>query len=432
MNLLYSILLFYLIETPLFNIIGEKYIYIRYLPELIIIFFFVGVIISNQKWKLTGFEFPLLILVLIIFISTLINNINPLVTILEIRTYCRYILVFLIITQLKPLSYTELRYFMNFIIFLGVFQMFIGFIQYFNINIINVFLEPVNLEIGSYYRERSGTYSSGTRLSGTLVRYSVYGTFLNIIFSFIYSKIKIFKDNKSRLYFILLFPILILTFSRKALISLISTYLVVNIKMKEYVKFTFVSILGTVLFLIAITIFGSISFYDTIDANNFFERFMGAFSSSYITHSLEMTRLFIITEGMMEVIKEGFLFGLGPGVMASSGSLNLLGLGINEYITFDRRYIFINDVGIIFIFSQIGILGLLALGYIIKKTYNYSINIYNHSNIPIEKCLSLVLIGTIPVILITNITAFSLSYRPVALLYWMLAGIICNINMRYK
>ena len=202
--------------------------------------------------------------------------------------------------------------------------------------------------------------------------------------------------------------------------------------MKEYVKFTFVSILGTVLFLIAITIFGSISFYDTIDANNFFERFMGAFSSSYISHSLEMTRLFIITEGMMEVIKEGFLFGLGPGVMASSGSLNLLGLGINEYITFDRRYIFINDVGIIFIFSQIGILGLLALGYIIKKTYNYSINIYNHSNIPIEKCLSLVLVGTIPVILITNITAFSLSYRPVALLYWMLAGIICNINMRYK
>jgi O-antigen ligase len=161
------------------------------------------------------------------------------------------------------------------------------------------------------------------------------------------------------------------------------------------------------------------------------------FSPDYISHTLERTRLYILVFVTYYIATNHPLFGLGPGAIGSDISGTAAGTNAifdtNKAATldiYDERMELLTDVGLVNIFAQIGIFGVISVIFIFFVLYRTGLKLYKTTQDQQLKYIALAYLGITIIMLIQNIFGFALTYRAISLYFWIYSGFIYKEYMQ--
>lgn len=424
---------------------GWSYDIFRYGGEVIlfgILYFLLMKKIAGGTLPKTLIDGPILVLLIWFVFSIIANDVPVLLGVLGGREYLRYILIFYIIVY-SSVSSRHFSFFVTLLLLVGAGQIIAALAQMFGGDVVANFFLPRDIVVdGEVIRQQVSTLDEhGLRLSGTMVRYGIFGTFMSILFvyylSFIY--VKIGNSNIYKSLLILVAIILVATFSRKAWLASFLAFICISY-IAGRKKTAIVGVFSVALVLLAgISVYGFTSFSSGISTNNAIVRALDIISPEYIAHTLERTRGYILTTVLTDFAKNSFFTGVGPGVVGSVVSGTAAGTNaLIEYSpvgwldAYDERLRLLSDVGFVNIFAQIGVVGVVAVFVIFWKLFTLGNILYQYAPAKYGKFLGISISGLVVIMIVTNFTSFSMSYRATSYYFWLTAGLAVSYQREYR
>ncbi|MBI5453823.1 MAG: O-antigen ligase family protein [Deltaproteobacteria bacterium] len=421
----------------------QLYPLFRYGAEATIFLIFVVVVGENilrgRGWRRTKIDLPIFVLAGAVLASTVVNSVPPAVAALGVKSVFRYVFLFFIITQ-SDYTRKDLKVFLSIFIASGVLQIFAGLVQMVGGEYVYDFFRPKDIVVGEkILRVQDITLSSeGLRVCGTLLRYGVYGNYIALLLCLPLARRYVCNDKGlvTTATILLGAMVLVASFSRKGWVAMYLAFIYMNWRCGRKVKTT--ALLGLPLMVVPFLIVyygfaGSLSGEVT---SNPIERFIGMFSPDYLSHTLERTRLYILTYVTYRIARDFFWFGVGPGLIGSdvTGTAS----GTSAFVEVDRisgldfadeRLALLTDVGFVNIFAQIGFFGLLAFIVMLSRFIKQGKMLLMTGKDAETRTLSLMFLGFIVIMIVETVLGSAFTYRAVSFYFWLFAGLLFSKGM---
>ncbi len=446
MNLILLYAYYLPFEEVFLNVLPERlYAPARFGPEIVFFLLFlytIGIrIYKTRRWKKTPIDIPLLILAVIWILSFSINQVPFKIAVLGIRPLVRYVMIFYIITQ--SLRSFPPEKFIRTILIAGTLQVLMGFLQLAAASKLPFLFHPGDVHFGGQVLRSNIQSFNGRRfISGTMVRYGIYANFIAFYIIFLTNTFHCSHGSRYFLKMCLLsagMAALIISFSRKAWISLGIALLIIYYLKGKRIRLSIILWAGVTGLIFLFLIVGFVPKLGGEFTRNPLTRLLGMFSPDYILFSLERTRLYILTFVFFRLATGWFWLGLGPGMVGSAATGTTAGatalfavdrLSLLDF--FDERLRLITDVGFVAISGQLGIVALFMILLIFYYLYKAGRRMYRYHESPVMKKFGLAFTGMVIIMVIENILGFSLTYRVISYYFWFAAAITCSSGMYIK
>jgi len=318
----------------------------------------------------------------------------------------------------------------------------------------SLFLVPQQVVVGEVLVREGFTQimSGGTRIFGTLGRYSRFGLYMGI---FILLASGLFLGLRRRLtamqtagfvaFAALVAPAMVLSFSRTSWLVMYAGG-VVLLAVVRWKKMLLVALLlpvaATALLLSSVVIEDWRA--GQAEEASVTERFASTFSPEYLDVLFTRGRLFIVTRVAPIVLREHTWLGVGPGTMgsiATGAGTNSPGL-LPEYSHEDWLDItevgrtaslnFLHDVGWVAILTQIGVLGTAAFLWMICELMRTALRVFAGTDDPFLRGLSAGYVALAVAVALSNFAVFSFSLRAVSMYLWLFGGMLTAHFIRVR
>jgi hypothetical protein len=320
-----------------------------------------------------------------------------------------------------------------------VIQIFAGIVQIIGAEAVYDFFRPKDVIIGGeVFRSQEITLDeAGLRISGTLVRYGIFGNFIAMVLCALLAKIYALKDKSplTLTLFLLGIGVLIASFSRKGWIAIFAAYLFMNIALGKKTKVALILGISALILVFLIAGYGFIGSLAGTTTDNPVIRLVEMFSPDYLSHSLERTRLYILVYISYEVAVNYFWFGLGPGVLsgimslASGSTSTIFGISNISGVDFaDERLRLLTDVGFVNIFAQIGFFGILAFLLVLFRFFKYVKELLKFKMDNEISALMLMALGFTVIMAIEQLFGSAFNYRATSFYFWLFAGLVYSVS----
>ena len=422
---------------------------LRFAPEALILLLLAAIVLRNighgTWWKRTPIDLPAALFLAFTALSALAYDVPAAVWILGIREFARYILLYYLVVN-AGLTYRTMKVMTGALLAAAVLQAGIGLLQVILGNRFSLLLAPQDVVVGGVLVREGFTQilSVGTRIFGTLGRYSRFGLYLSIFVllgSGLYVGLRRKLTGAQTAGFAILaavvVPAMVFSFSRT---SWLAMYVggIVLLLLVRWKKMLLLALLVPAV--VTLLLLSSVVIEDwqvgQAEEASFAERFASTFSPEYIDVLLSRGRLFILFRVSPIVLREFTWLGMGPGTIgsvATGGGTNSPGL-LPEYSHEDWLDVsqvgrpaslrFLHDVGWAAILAQVGVLGLVAYVWIICELVRTALRLFVGSTDPFLRGLSAGYVALVVAVTLSNFAVFSLSLRAVSMYLWLLGGML--------
>jgi O-antigen ligase len=417
----------------------DVYVFARYLPEVLIYVLIASVAIrfffGKRKMEQTPIDLPFVFFLLVALASLVVNLVPPLYGLLGLRQIIRFILIFYIVSYLKP-EREFIRRITWVMLWVMLAEGIIGLMQAFIGGPMDEFLIPSERKFYESIQLTSGTeqfWSPGTRVFATMGRYDQLGTFISFFtlmaVGLIYQAKQIAVKKKLLSIIILVMPAFLFTLSRASWFGLLLGIFVVSVLIvkDKRVRMAFASL---IIIAVAYAAWSGIAVRYLTDhpEQTAVERFFEAFSyERWRGEYYGLGRLYWMVQTVATVVPSAPLFGVGPGqygggaaaALGNSSAYEKLGLPFGVYGS--EGYI---DNNWFSLWGETGTLGLIFYAWMFVALGLMSLKVYRESKDPLARGLALGLIGCLFAITLQAFLATYLEVRTLALYLWMYAGFV--------
>lgn len=420
----------------------QLYPLFRYGAEGTIFLLFVVVVGENllrgRGWRKTQLDLPIFMLAGAVLASTVVNSVPPAVAALGVKSVFRYVFLFFIITQ-SDYTRKDLKAFLSIFIASGVLQIFAGLVQMVGGESVYDFFRPKDVVVGEkILRAQDITLSSeGLRVCGTLLRYGVYGNYIALLLCLPLARRYVCNDKGLVTTATLLLGaiVLVASFSRKGWIAMYLAFIYMNWLSGRKVKATALLWLPLLVVPFLLVYYGFAQALTQETTANPIMRLIEMFSPDYLSHTLERTRLYILTYVTYRIARDFFWFGVGPGLIGSdvtgtaSGTTALVEVDRISGLDFaDERLALLTDVGFVNIFAQMGFFGIFAFILILKRAFKQGKVLLLNGNME-ARLLALMFLGFLIIMIVEHIFGSAFTYRAVSFYFWLFAGLLFSKDM---
>jgi len=430
---------------------------LRFAPEALIILLLVCVLLRNvgrgTLWKRTPIDLPLILFVAFSALSALANEVPPIVGVLGIREFARYISLYYLVVGAR-LTDRMIKLVVVGLLVSAAAEASIGLLQVVLGNSLSVFLIPEDVVVAGVMVRPGFTQilSGRTRIFGTLGRYNTFGFFLTISCLLglgLYLKLRTTLPRWQRWGLVALAglagPAMLLSFSRTSWFALYAGVLVLLLLAKwkrTLLVAAIIPLLATVLLLSWVTL--EDWRVQEAEEASVVDRYMATFSPGYVDVLLRHGRLFSLLRVSPMVLREYPWLGLGPGTIGSiaTGGGTLSPGFYPEYSHEDWLYVadvgspdslgYLHDVGWVSILAQVGVLGLAAYAWIIIELLRTSLHCYRNSTEAFARGLALGYVGLLVATILGNFAIFYFSLRAVSMYVWLVGGLVTTVYLRLR
>ena len=405
----------------------QLYSLLRYVSELILFITLIALIIKRviekKPFVKTAADLPVLIFASTAFLSGLLNQIPLLEIVLFLRIVLRYYALYLLLVNIElDMGFTKKL--IRGLAFIVTLQFLIGLSQIFFGTQVNKLLmpRPSILSLGSYSKEWlliQGLREKGNLVFGTFGDPVNLGLFIFVIFIVMLGVYFVWKKpiKKMWLFFLLSFFTILFTYSVGLIFTLFISLLFITIIKRKWTLVVSSSFI--VLFFFLILTFYPAEFAEVATSRyaiSPFKNFSATLSLTFL-ENIQKNRLFTLIEIPRVILSQSPLFGLGP-------SWVLIKSRISNY--------WLGDVYWAQMLGQVGLIGLLAFLWILKRFYSTGLKVYNYSSDLLEKGVALGFLGVVVGVLFYDFIGAALETRPLAFYFWLFAGLIGNWSKSIK
>ena len=423
-------------ETLLRWLPGEA----RYLGEMMIIFSLI-VVIGKQvilkgkvRYRRTPLELPLVVCVVVAFASTWVNRVPPVVAILGVRPWLRYVALFYLVTLLDWPEQAQRRLVWGLLGF-AVVEAGLGLAQAAGGASVARWFAAPDVEFGGKVVQQITPSLIGAKIFGTLGRYDRFGNYLMLMFLLAVAVLPSVSPGRRIGLFAggaVIVAALMLSFSRQAWLGTAVGLGVIVLAEKR--RGIFMAILTLMILTLVIFLISEMPSQSTSGGNpaTVVTRLLEPFSQ-YYWRALNAVggRMYYIFVVGSKLLDASPWLGLGPGRFASLVTRIYPtpvyeNLGIPQY--FADYYAL--DIQWMAVLGQVGILGLLAFGWMLVRLAQVAHHQFRGSAIrSFTRGLALTFLVWSAAMVVISSLGPNLEVRVVTLNYWLLAGLVC-VNVR--
>lgn len=380
----------------------EAYVFIRYVPELLIYvllgFLLLQVVLGKRTYRHSVLDLPFALLLVVLLASTLINTVSPSVAVLGARQILRFIFLFFIVHQLAP----DKAYIKRFTIWLfsvALFQAVVGVIQRLTGGALDALLLPSEARNFGDITLTSGTsqfWDPGSRVFATLGRYDRLGNllafFLALAVAFLYDPA--YRTSRKELWWLLGLgvPALVFTFSRASWFAFLGAFLFIAVVLYRDKRVLMGSALVAAMLAAYVGLSGlNVRIITEAPGQTFVERFYETFSyARWRGEYYGLGRVFWAVQTPTVVIPASPFFGHGPGqygggavsALHQTQTYDKLGLLFGVYGT--DGYI---DNNWFSIWGETGTLGLIAFLWMYVLLVRAGVRLFKEGKDPFSRAL---------------------------------------------
>jgi hypothetical protein len=422
---------------------------LRFAPEALILLLLAMIVLRNighgTWWKKTPLDLPAALFLVFSALSALAYDVPAAVWILGIREFARYVFLYYLVVN-AGLTYKMIKVMTGALLAAAALEAAIGLLQVALGNQFSVLLVPRDVVVqGVLVREGfTQILSGGTRIFGTLGRYSRFGLYLclsGLLASGLYVCLRGKLTRVQEAVFVtfggLVAAAMVFSFSRTSWFSLYAGGLVVLLlaRWKKLLLLALVIPAVVTVLVLSSVVIEDWQFSQAEEAT-LSERYAATFSPEYLELLFTRGRLFVIGRVSVILLREYTWLGLGPGTMgsiATGGGTNSPGL-IPEYsheewldvsdVGYTASLKYLHDVGWVAILSQVGLLGIAAYVWMIAELVRTALRLFLKSTDPFLRGLSAGYVALVVAVTLSNFAVFSLSLRAVSMYVWLLGGML--------
>lgn len=428
---------------------------LRFAPEALIILLLVALLLRNIRegiwWKQTPLDLPAGLFLLFSGFSALAYDVPAVVWILGVREFARYLLLYYLVVN-AGITYKAIKVLTGVLLAAATLEAGIGLLQVVLGTQFSLLLVPQDVVVGEVLVREGFTQiiSGGTRIFGTLGRYSRFGLYLGIFIllaSGLYLGLRRRLTDVQKVGFVafaaVVAPAMVLSFSRTSWLAMYVGGLVL-LALFRWKKMLLAALLLPVL--VTALLLSSVVIEDWraghAEGASLTERFASTFSPEYLDVLFTRGRLFIITRVAPIVVREYTWLGVGPGTMGSIAT----GAGTNSPGMFPQyshedwldvsdvgrvaSLRFLHDVGWASILTQIGLLGTAAYLWMIVELARTALRVFLRTADSFTRGLSAGYVALVAAVVLSNFAVFSLSLRAVSMYLWLLGGLVTTLYIR--
>ena len=430
---------------------------LRFAPEALILLLLAAIMLRNighgTWWKRTAVDLPAALFLAFSALSALAYDVPAAVSILGIREFARYILLYYLVVN-AGLTYRTMKIMTGALLAAAALQAGIGLLQVILGSRFSLLLMPQDVVVGGVLVREGFTQilSGGTRIFGTLGRYSRFGLYLGIfmllgsgLYLGLRRKLTGAQTAGFAIFAAVVAPAMVFSFSRTSWLAMYvgGIVLLLLVRWKKMLVLALLVPAVVTLLLLSSVVIEDWQVGQAEEAS-FAERFASTFSPEYMDVLLSRGRLFILFRVSPIVLREFTWLGMGPGTMgsvATGGGTNSPGL-LPDYSHEDWLDVsqvgraaslrFLHDVGWASILAQVGVLGLVAYVWIICELVRTALRLFVRSTDPFMRGLSAGYVALVVAVALSNFAVFSLSLRAVSMYVWLLGGMLTAHCIRLR
>ncbi|EKD33427.1 MAG: Lipid A core-O-antigen ligase [uncultured bacterium] len=423
------------------------YVYARFSSEALI-YVAAGAVVLKLlrgvgKINRTPMDLQFVLFVLVLFVSSILNALDPTLVVLGARQIIRFMIVFFAIVYLSP-SDKFIKKLTVAMFAIVIFQSIIGLAQAFFGGSLDSFLLPEARRTFGEIQLTEGTvqfWDPGQRVFGTLGRYDRLGTFiaffLLIASAMLYEKRV--RERRPELWWLLVIsiPALLLTYSRSSWFGFLLGFLFLGIIIKRDRRVAIAGVVGALVIAgYLLTSATAVNRLIDVPGQTITERFFEAFSyQRWRGEYLGLGRLYWIVQTPLKVIPVAPLFGHGPaqfggGAVAAlhaTGVYDELGLPYGVYGT--EGYI---DNNWLSLWGETGTLGIIFYLWGYAALFYYSLRVYKKSEDPFTRSLALGFSAAMIAVSVNAFLATFLEVRTLAFYLWLYGGLVVVLGTRER
>lgn len=427
-------------ETILQYLPQQFYLFLKYSGDLLLLLLAAAVFVklTTRRYNLSllrknPINIPLVCFVIIVLLSTIINEVPPFIAFVGLRQILRFVLLYYLVLIISSSEWDVKSCINLFYIMVGVviIQAVFGYAQAAlgpgsKLNYLLApgrafYYEGVRISGGLTWAEHKGVY-------GTMLVRNTYGVFISF-FVLMMLGIAHKVSERQRLYkwlLIFIIPVVFFSYSRQAIygmfLGMFAIAFIANNK-----KLLLALLMGALVFALAVSQFRIESPAITEKAS-LIEKIASPFQTRYIKWSMKADRLYAVLNFGPKIITSKYaLIGTGP---ASFGSP--VGESFKYYEGYKKydigriapKYFYaISDTGFLVLLGQYGILGLASLMWIFTALFLYVKQMYLRIEDPYFQGMALGVLGVIPALLFSNVGYINLDLRQVSFYFWLLMAL---------
>jgi len=430
---------------------------LRYGPEILILLLLAALLLRNIRegiwWKRTPLDLPAALFLIFSGLSALAYDVPAVVWILGIREFARYLLLYYVVVN-TGITYKAMKLLTAALLVAAAVEAGIGLMQVVLGSEFSLFLAPQQVVVGEVVVREGFTQiiTRGTRIFGTLGRYSRFGLYLGIfillaagLFLGLRRKLTIWLIAGFVAFAALVAPAMVLSFSRTSWLVMYAGG-VVLLAVLRWKKMLLLAVLVPVV--ASALLLSSVVLEDwragQAEEASVTERFASTFSPEYLDVLFSRGRMFIVTRVAPIVLRDHTWLGVGPGTMgsiATGAGTNNAGL-LPEYsheewldvkeVGRTASLSFLHDVGWVSILTQIGLLGSAAYLWMILELMRTALRVLVRSDDPFLRGLSAGYVALAVAVALSNFAVFSFSLRAVSMYLWLLGGMLTAYFIRLR
>ncbi len=422
---------------------------LRYGPEALILLLLAALLLRNIRegiwWKKTPLDLPAALFLIFSGLSALAYDVPAAVWILGIREFARYLLLYYLVVN-AGITYRAMKVLTGALLAAAAVEAVIGLMQVIFGSQFSLFLIPQDVVVGEVVVREGFTQiiSGGTRIFGTLGRYSRFGLYLGIfillasgLYLGLRRKLTAIQKAGFVAFAAVVAPAMVLSFSRTSWLAMYAGGIAL-LALLRWKKMLLAALLLPVV--VTALLLSSVVIEDWraghAEEASLTERFASTFSPEYLDVLFTRGRLFIVTRVSPIVLREYTWLGVGPGTMGSIAT----GAGTNspglfpEYSHEDWLDVsavgraaslrFLHDVGWAAILTQVGVLGTAAYLWMICELVRTALRVFVGSDDPFLRGLSAGYVALVVAVALSNFAVFSLSLRAVSMYLWLFGGML--------
>lgn len=399
------------------------YFYARYYSELVIYILLAVVIwrlVSGlEKWTSTRADLPFFLFLVAIIISGIVNLIDSTTFILGTRQIIRFILLYFITIQIKP-SKRWIKLITSGLLYIVLFQVILGFAQYFFGERLDMFLLPAERRTFGELELTGGTdyfWDPGERIFTTFGRYDQFGIFLAFHMLFLVA-ILYEPTIKARIrewalpLLLISLPVLALSYSRSAWFGFLLGFIFISYYLYKDKRVPYI-IAGSIAVLGAYIAFSGIAVNQLIDVpgQTLYIRLFEAFSfERWRGEYFGLGRVFWIVQTFTAVLPAAPIFGHGPATygggavsaLQNTAVYDSLGLPFGVYGTQGMI-----DNNWLSLLGELGLFGFAIFSWLYFSFFKLGLTFFKKSRDTFTKTFTA---GMLSAILAVSINAFLATF----------------------
>lgn len=423
----------------------ELYVYARYFPEALIYLMaglvIIHVLMEQRRLPRTPIDFPFVMFIVALFVSGVLNLVQPSVFVFGVRQIIRYLILYFAVVYLAPPK-TRIRQTVLLLFGIAAFESALGIAQAALGGAIDAFLLPSGRKFFESIQLTAGVqqfWAPGQRVFATMGRYDQLGTFLAffglIALGIIYETKKHLERRWLWVLLLLLVPALVLTYSRSSWFGFVLGFLVIGLWIKRDRRVA----IATALFVaVAVSVFlydrVVLRYLTDVPQQTVTERFYEAFSPERIKGEYYgLGRVYWWVNTPLVVFRASPFFGVGPGQFGGGAAAALhnttaydkLGLPFGVYGT-DGQI----DCNWMSLLGETGAVGMAFYLAIMVFVARSAYRLYRRSDDAWSRGLALGLLGAQASVSFQAFFGSYLEVRTLALFLWFIAALVAVLLKR--